>query len=80
MAFLYGLLPWRKNASPADRQRETSLLRRTAPRRLGIMALEPRMMYDAAGVATVAAVATTKGVAADAATINSASANTAMME
>ena len=53
MPFLDGFLSRRKAANRSDRQ--GGEVRRTAPRRLGIMALEPRMMYDAAAAATVAA-------------------------
>src|SRR4051794_12419805 len=56
VAFFSGLLPWSKRANSAGRPRE-SVLPLSAPRRLGIMVLEPRMMYDAAAAATVAAAA-----------------------
>ena len=52
MAFLDGFRSRRKRASDNN---ITSP--RPAPRRLGIMALEPRVMYDAAAVATVGAAA-----------------------
>jgi hypothetical protein len=55
MTLLDGLFSRRKRAGRADQLRETALSPRTAPRRLGIMALEPRMMYDAAAAVTVAA-------------------------
>src|SRR3954471_24008187 len=56
MPLFNGLLSW---LDRADRRGEKSPSPRTAPRRLGIMVLEPRMMYDAAAVATVAAAAQT---------------------
>ncbi len=55
MAFIDRLLPRSKRAKSADRHGDAGALPRAASRRLGIMALEPRMMYDAAAVATAAA-------------------------
>jgi hypothetical protein len=60
MALFDGILTRRKRSG---QPRPT--LPRTAPRRLGIMALEPRMMYDAAAAATVAATQTHSDGAAD---------------